>query len=433
MVYRLGVCVRRYHPWRVVLLGSGLVLLSTSALGVYAYRQDFAFAAFVRDFAAGQNNEQSASSGSSHAPGQSNGRSVVKAGSSGGIVTASTTLRKETCRPLGASRASLASANSPELRKLAEYEAVCGGTVASKLSFFVPTPTTVAQAKDYAGEVAVSLKEFAKFNVEPLVIMEPTNNDKNLNLISYRDGAYDSALDTYFSDLKAQGINDTAMGTWVFFPEANLPQWGNLDPVVFTANVTKTVRYQKKYFPGSQATILLDSMTYPKADSWQGGRYASLAPYLKNIPDGLLDSFGLQGFPWSPPAGQAGALFQPSIYLQADLAVEAARILGVKDIWFNTGTFGTAYASRPKDRVDIMALDRQQMLNGTIQLARNLQTKGYSISIHLFAENKSDVSEGIDWSYWSDPRSLDDNAVVFKTFQHDTRSTGIKLWLFDAN
>jgi hypothetical protein len=216
------------------------------------------------------------------------------------------------------------------------------------------------------------------------------------------------------------------MGMWVMFPEGNIPVWNNVDPATFAANVTKTVKFQKKHFPSSGATILLDSQTYPSGTSWSGGSYKSLLPYVKSIPSGLIDSFGLQGFPWSPPKGQEGALFDPNIYLQVDLAAEAARKLGANNIWLNTGTFGRAYAGTANE-VKVPALKRQTMLDGVITQANKLRAQDFNTSIHLFAENKAATPEGIDWSYLG----IHETEAIFKTFVHDITITDHSIWLFD--
>ncbi len=326
----------------------------------------------------------------------------------------------------------LANAHAAVLRKLAEYEKVCSGAVAGTASFFVPFPASAAQANANAEDVAAVLSDFEQHGIKPLIFLEPTNNGKSIDFKACSTGAYDAVLDVYFKKLKTLGVTSATMGTWVIFPEANIPVWNTVDPALFVKNVTKIAGKQKQYFPGSNASVMLDSMTYPSSSSWSGGRYISLKPYLANIPRGFIDSFGLQGFPWSPPAGQDGALYSPPVYLRTDLAVEAARTLGVKEIWFNTGTFGRSYAQNASQRVLVTASARQQMLDQVVQLAASVQSQGYSVAVHLFAENKSTTSEGIDWAYWHSPANLDKNSDVFTSFARNLRAASIPLWLFDT-
>jgi hypothetical protein len=328
----------------------------------------------------------------------------------------------------------LVNAISPELRKLAQYQQACNGNLAERTSFFVSTPITVADAQSDAAAAAAKLKEFAAFGIKSLVFMEPTtDNGTNIDLGLYQSGAYDTALDTYFATLKANGITDDIMGMWVAIPEGNIPVWTSVDPATYVADVTKTIQFQKKYFPASQATILLDSETYPSASSWDNGAYVSLLPYVQAIPRGLVDSFGLQGFPWASPANQEGdVLYSPSVYLRTDLASEAARALGVSSIWFNTGTFNQMYAQTAAETVTASPLQRQEMLNGVVTQASALKQQGFSVTVHLFAQNKANTSEGTDWSYWQSQPDGDANAAVFTTFVHDLTVAGIPLWLFDS-
>ncbi|HET8883950.1 MAG TPA: hypothetical protein VFM68_00585 [Candidatus Saccharimonadales bacterium] len=329
----------------------------------------------------------------------------------------------------------LVTARSSYLKKLAQYERVCGSRVTPQISFFVATPATIQEARGYAANVAVQLHEFAAHGIAPLVFIEPTTSTGLVDMSEYQAGGYDEVLDTYFASIKAAGITDTMMGTWVPFPEGNMPVWTSLNPKDFSASVIKTVSYQKKHFPDSKASILLDTLTYPSVDSWNDGRAVSLAPYVRDIPNGLIDSFGLQGFPWAPPANQSGtAVVDPQQYLRVGLAAEAAKILGVQDIWLNTGTFGTKYADKSTQQVSISPQQRLAMLTGVTRQAKTLQEQGFSVSIHLFAENKSDVTEATDWSYWSNNTvTTSPSTYVFKAFAHDLQANGIALWLFDTD
>lgn len=329
---------------------------------------------------------------------------------------------------------SLANASSPELVKLAQYEQVCNGTVFERSSFFAPTPTTTAEAKDYASDTATKLREYSQMGVKPLVFLEPTTTNGDIDLNSYRSGRYDSALNSYFYGLKSNGITDAMMGMWVIMPEGNIPVWSSVDPSTFVANVTKTISFQKKYFPASQSSVMLDGQTYPSSNSWEDGAYKSLLPYVQSIPKGLVDSFGLQGFPWAPRVGQSGdKAYDPAIYLHSGLASEAATALGVRNVWFNTGTFSRMYTDSPAQTVMAQPIERQAMLDGVIAQAKSLEDQGFNVSIHLFAEDKSTTSEATDWSYWRSVPANDANAVVFTTFVHDAAEAHLSLWLYDSS
>jgi hypothetical protein len=330
-------------------------------------------------------------------------------------------------------RPTLASATSPQLRKLAQYEQACDSGIITRMSFFVATPTTIAEANKYAQYVAKQLREFATHNVSPVVFFEPTSSTGLVDLKAYRDGTYDSALDTYFAAIKARGITDAMMGTWVPLPEGNLPVWTSVDPNIFAACVTKAVTYQKKHFPGSSASILLDTDTYPVSGSWVNGRPVSLLPYVKSIPYGLIDSVGLQGLPWSPAKNEGGTTNgAPNQYLRADLLTELAHGMNIKDVWLNTGSFGVKYANQPGRQVTVKPEQRHVQLTGVVGVVKTLQAQGLAVSVHLFAENKSDVPEATDWSYWPNGKAASSSStIVFKTFVRDLQAANVSLWLFD--
>jgi hypothetical protein len=320
------------------------------------------------------------------------------------------------------------------LRKLAQYEQACGGAVATRSSFFTPTPSTVTQAQESADQVAAELKAYALAGIPPLVFMEPTDlNGNSMDLTQIANGTYDTALNTYYQTLQAQGITASMMGMWVYLPEGDLPVWSTTDPATFTSVVTKLAQLQKQYFPGSQASLMLDSESYAPGSGWGNGSYVSLVPYVQNIPKGLFDSFGLQGFPWAAPANQPNeaSLYNPKVYLRTDLAMEAARSLGVTSIWFNTGTFTQMYAGESGETVTDTAAQRLAMLEEVVQLAAQTKASGFTVAIHLFAQNKASLSEATDWSYWTEPGDGPDTAI-FTTFAHDAASNGIPIWIYDT-
>jgi len=351
-------------------------------------------------------------------------------------VASATGIRLASCKSTRAPHANLRNSSVPQLRKYAEYEQVCGSAIAERVSFFVPTPRNTTEAKEFGSEVAGRLHEFARQGMSPLVILEPTLSGGGIaNFKEYRAGKYDAALDAYFAAIKANGVTDAMMGMWLVFPEGNIPVWNNVSPSDFAACVTKTVQFQKKHFPRSKATILLDSKTYPTGTSWSGGKYVSLLPYVQKIPRGLIDSFGLQGFPWAAPANTNWASsYNSKEYLRTDFAIEAARKLGIRSVWLNTGTFARAYAQNPQQTVKLSPKQRQIMLDGVIVQARKVVAAGMRLSVHVFAEDKSTTAEGIDWSYWKTGQAKTSSATaVFKTLVHDLQAIGAKFWLFDTD
>lgn len=375
----------------------------------------------------------SSNAGSTHAPGDTTTPVDSNSIDTNATLAATTTVRADSCTGGSAIHNALSDSWVPSLRKLAVYESVCNSAVASGASFFVPTPRTLSEANSYAVDVSERLKEFSRFGLNPLIFMEPTYPGGILDLAAIRAGAYDQALATYFSAIKSQGVTDSMMGSWVFFPEGNIPVWNNVEPSTFVANVTKVAGAMKQVFPRSKAALLLDSQTYPSGTNWSGGAYKSLLPYVQGIPAGLIDSFGLQGFPWTPPANQAGApSYDPKSYLRVSLVAEATQALGVTQVWINTGTFSRAYASSSW-AVTLTPKQRQQMLDGVLAQVKTLQTQGFTTSVHIFAEDKTATAEDIDWSYWpSTQPGSGENASVFKTFIRDARVNNVQLWIFDV-
>jgi hypothetical protein len=444
MVYRLGRRAKLQRIYRIRLYKKELTLgtLGAACIGILVGiqstpRAGMALPALLTSHIHTSSHRSKGSTNTSKHLSDTNhtsGSKPIPAGSAYTVAASSnsSTIRTAVCSGTTANPA-LTKSPSPELRKLAQYQQVCNALPVVRSSFFVPTPATTQQAQAYASDVVAQLKAYAQAGVSPLVFMEPDSATGTLlDLTQYSGGAYDSALDTYFSDIKAAGVTDAMMGMWVMLPEGNLPEWTSVDPATFAANVTKVAQFQKKYFPTSQTTIMLDSQTYPSATSWDGGAYVSLLPFVQNIPKGLIDSFGLQGFPWASPANQNdGNLYNPKVYLRTDLAAQAAQALGISNIWLNTGTFGRMYANTASETVVNSPAQRQTMLDGVVTEVKTLQHQGFSVSVHLFAQDKSADSEGTDWSYWQTPGDSQ-NTVVFTTFAHDLAAANVPLWLFDT-
>jgi len=333
--------------------------------------------------------------------------------------------------------AQLAQSTLPQLQKLAEYEEACSGMVTDTTMIFTRMPSSADDATQLSHEMAGHLTEFNSYNIQPLIILEPVTNEGPVNFGEYQQGKYDSYMQTYFQNLKTQGITDVMMGTWVPFPEPNIPEWDNTTIEAAVTNIMKTIALQKEHFPTSKASVLLNSMSYPPDNStWNGGEYKSLIPYITNIPKGLVDSFGYQGFPWSPPQNE-GVLSQANLsasnFLQSGLAIEAAKELGVTKIWLNTGSFSRSYANDPGQQVTVSSEKRGEILQSIIKEAQEIQNAGFTTAIHLFAEDKSAMSEGVDWSYWRTGQAdSSPDTQNFKTFVATARESNFQFWLFDA-
>ncbi len=332
--------------------------------------------------------------------------------------------------------ADLGDAKDPQLRKLAEHQQVCGSLATKTLMIFTDMPKDDPGARKKADAMVATLQEFAKYGVSPIVIVEPNTEWGLIDFKEFESGFYDAWIGTYFDELKKQGITDAQMGMWVPFPEANLPYWNNKNaqPADFAAIVNKYLAALRKRFPQARTSVLLDSATYETNDfDWSTGEYVSLRPYVKDIKKELVSSFGLQGFPWAPPATTPGSgIFDAATYLNYHLAQEAADLLGVKDVWFNTGTFGRKYTLDQEKAITVSPEKRKDMLNAIVAEAGRLRDRGYTVTINLFAEDKSGVQEATDWSYWHpDTIGSARDRSVYVDFVSRLGREKIRLSLFD--
>lgn len=350
------------------------------------------------------------------------------------LQTRNQTIAVETEKCSDKKTVNLGAATSPTLIKLAVYQHACRSFVSDTSMVFTSMPTTQEQAVAYAKADAVVLKDYAKHNIRPLVIIEPsTQAGDQLDYGLIAQGTYSGAFDTYFAQLKQEGITDAQLGIWNPFPEANLPYWKNNKPEYFAPSVNGYVSTLRKHFPHATTSILLNSATYEATDfNWENGDYSSLLPYVANVTPGTIDYAGLQGFPWMARAGGSGVILNAAEFLNPDLLTEMADKLGTKKVWFNTGSFQTKYALDPDLTVHMTPERRKAVLTPVVGQALLLKEKGYDVSVNIFAKDKSKTSEETDWSYWhgSDPFSSQSTPVItgFIKQLHDEK---INFWLFD--
>jgi hypothetical protein len=330
--------------------------------------------------------------------------------------------------------ADLTNAKITPLRKLATYQQACRSFATGTMMVFVSMPTTADQAVSYAKTDATTLKEFAKYNVRPLVIAEPSDADgNNIDFGTIANGSLNKVIDSYFAQLRTNGLTDQQIGIWNPLPEANLPYWKNNQPQYFAPAVTNYFTALHAHYPGAQTSIMLNSATYQVADfNWESGEYNSLLPYVKGLPKGLVNYAGIQGFPWVPRQTTGGAIFNATEFLAPPLLTEVANALGTKNIWFNTGTFGTKYTLDPEQKKTIPPTQRKEILMTIKDQALALQKKGYHVAVNVFAQDKSTTSEETDWSYWDDKGPAGSQATPILTeFISNVSSQGVEFWLFD--
>jgi hypothetical protein len=299
----------------------------------------------------------------------------------------------------------LATATNPLVTKLAEYQEICGSFVTNEVMIFTQMPSTPERAVVLANDLTTKLQALSISGITPIVISEPTDNDIQLSFSKFKTGAYTPALVKYFATLKANGITDQQMGMWVPFPEANVPYWNhdNALPEDFGTNVSIFLNTMKATFPQAKGSILLNSVTYaPEDKEWANGNYQSLIPYVRSIDKKVIDSIGVQGFPWmSPnnPEQPALRLFTASKFLGTDFAIELGEFMNKKDIWFNTGTFKTRYADQPQKKVSVSVGERKAIFKEINAEIKRAQDDRFRVKVNIFAEDKSTVAEATDWSY----------------------------------
>lgn len=329
----------------------------------------------------------------------------------------------------------LTDSNDPQLRKLKEYQDLCGSFVTDTLMFFTAFPYSRDTADEEATAMTTTLKAFYENGIHPVVIVEPYAGGEPVDYQGFLAGGYNVALDNYFKTLFDKGVTKEMMGTWVPFPESNTPNWENknTEPKDFSLAVNKYLGFLQKYYPEVKGSILLNSTTYDPNDlEWNNGDYLSLVPYLEDMDKNLVGSFGIQGFPWVSNATieKTRQIFRPSEFLQPDLAITSAQELRTKDIWINTGTFAAKYTDDETKKVEVSLNDRKAMLNGILDVAKGLeeyQLNGYRVSINLFSEDKSGFAEATDWSYFQN----EDSKTLLKEFLRKAEEYDIHVSLFD--
>lgn len=311
----------------------------------------------------------------------------------------------------------------PQLRLLATYEQRLGRGF-SHVMRFSDMPIPGDEISEPATRMASVLKEHARQGVTPVVVFEP----ERLDLRSIDRDTFEE----YFMTIKEQGVSSQEIGTWIPFPEPNIPEWGhphadfgNTDPKLFVKNFSIVAAALKKVFPEAQTVLLLDSATYSSYDiDYTQGSYdkAKLLQYTKGLDPALVNAIGLQGFPWGEQGGQLN--YDPAVFLDADLAIAVARQLGVEKVWLNSGTFSTMYGWDPDLRVTVSDSKRGRILTGIAKQAEQIQRAGLGVTVNIFAEDKT--STEANWSYMSAS-----SWKVLQDFTHLVEEKGIGLVLFD--
>jgi len=317
-------------------------------------------------------------------------------------------------------QADMRKTSDPQLALLAQYEASLRYHFTSEM-FFISMPRTDSEGGTQAADLANTLREYQKYAITPLIIMEPTDQDGGMiDLTQLSKPQYLHAFQSLLVGLKAKGITDRELGTLVPLPEPDLPEWSdsNTSPQLFAQNYAALGNTFKHVFPNAHLSLMLDSTVYTSGDALrQHGDMSvnKLLPYVTtlmhtpSLPH--IDSIGFQGFPWS-------GTDTPADYLNASTAITLARTVGVWNIWLNTGTAGS-YGD-----TTVTVADRSNQLHGVLAQAEVAKARGYRVHINIFGYEDKDVS----WVY---PLDADGKAIApLSAFVQDSVAAGIVPALF---
>jgi hypothetical protein len=321
---------------------------------------------------------------------------------------------------------------SPFLKQLKKYQDLCGSKVADKMMVFTQIPSNSNSVQPLANEIAAVLKEFSLYGITPIVIVEPNDGNTYLSFTEFAKGVFNPVLDQYFAAIQKAGITSGQMGIWVPFPEANIPVWNNDGASVsdFGLLINNYSSSLKKFFPTTSVSVLMNYTSFDPADKGYTKPFiANFDEFLKNIKPGLVDSFGIQGFPWvEANRSSNNSVNDPQVFLQPANSIRAAKQLGVNTIWFNTGTISSKYTQSPSLRVNVSASDRQVINNSKLSVFDQVQNAGYNIWVNEFVQDKSNTAEQTNFSYLQTPQ----DQASFKDFTKKLSDRGVSLSLFDA-
>lgn len=340
---------------------------------------------------------------------------------------AQTASKVERCNAMA--KPNRAATNDPQLKALAEYEKVCDGAFADGMMVFTNMPISNENATAMADKMALRLKEFEANRVEPYLVVEPDSEWGLVDFHEFATGMYDPWLDTYFGRLKQQGVTAGSIGTWVPFPEPQQDFWNNNgDPDDFAHSVNRYFKILRKHYSQARTAILLDSQV------GEDDTASQLVAYTRLIEPGLVDMAGLQGFPWHPTAegDTREPVMSASQFAPAYLAEEVANSLNIKEVLINTGSYRHRKGPNGSD-MSVPTADRQAILDSIVKEVVLLSNAGYKVTVNVFSENKLDVKEGVDWSYWETGSAADSgHAALFASFVRELKTEDARVTLYDA-
>jgi len=318
--------------------------------------------------------------------------------------------------------------NDIQLRAVTEYEKACGSVFLDDMMLFTNMPISVPNAQEAADKMAIRLREFHAQDISPIVIAEPDSDWGLIDFEEFARGDYDEWTKAYFQRLKDNDISAKMLGLWIPFPEPQQEVWNHSTPDAFAHSVNRYFKIVRAVFPDARTGILLDSQL------GEGTDQAQLLAYTRLVDNALVDVAGLQGFPWYPTedGDTRSPITSASTFIPAYLVDEMAKSLGTKEVLLNTGSFRHRKADNGGD-VTVTTDSRMATLNSIVHEISKLRRMQYSVTVNVFAENKLDTKEGVDWSYWQAGRyGNSEHAALFTSFVHDVKGMEGRISIFDA-
>jgi hypothetical protein len=169
---------------------------------------------------------------------------------------------------------SLAASTDSTLVRLAPYEkALCGSGTFVATIIRISLPLTNDEADRLSADLTKKLAATATAKLMPYVVVDALSNDEKSG----------SVFEYFLGTLKAQGIDERIIGTWVFFPSPNAAGMP-LDPAVFATNYSSYSALYKEYFTAGRLGVMFDATDAAEM-------------YLSALPVGLVSSVGYRGIP----------------------------------------------------------------------------------------------------------------------------------------
>ena len=326
----------------------------------------------------------------------------------------------------------LMNARNSTLTQLNKYNQLCGSQITDHVMIFNGIPSKLSEVKDSVISLHNQIDELVKYNLTPIIVLEPVFDTKNISFSELASNSYNLIWSEYFSELYR--LNPALQAEWIFMPEINTPIWdqSNFKASDFGLIVNQFGASLKKFFPNNNLDLLFNSTSYNWNDKqWQKPLTQNFNQYLLKIDKKLINRLWIQGFPFASRKSESANKnqelnIQLKSYLNTTFLMESANYLNIKKVGINTGTFSEKYRSI-KDQIKLTNLNRQSLHDQTIQEIQNLKNVGYDTAVNLFLENKMQTPEETNWSYLGNLESKE----LFRQLVFKLDQSKVLLSIFD--